>query len=692
MNRSLVIAGSRAAALTLAIVFAFCSGARAAKPAGPATAFWYAGTRLAFDRPQIRDNALAVGLDDLGLGRFLRKLNAGVSYQPGQKYVLITSGDRRTISFTLGDPSITVDGTPQAAAFAPYSSRGTVFVPFIDLARVLEVIQVKDAQTTVLQPQIAHVEVKAENGVSLVTIHGASTLQFKRLSDAGDDRLSLAFLAIGSTLDRDRTVTTPGLRALSVTVGGTAKNPTTVLNFDGSANGTHVLVPTTSPNTLEIAFAPPGLALEGTAVPASGGAQSANAPLVVRDPQAPPPSPPPAAFRGAYDPAPAAASSDDPATAATAPALAPTALPSAAYGPTPTAQTLADASVTAITTDATDATFDVHLAITGPVTFEWHRLADFRWYVDLKPATLAIDPQETPVSSSAVQALRLKPFVGPNDKLDTVRLGLTLPSPRVVTIVPTATGVTISVGATDDPNPQVAGTGEIANGQILAIVPLPAPAPLPSTGLETSPWKFGGETTVARNPRLIVIDPGHGGSDYGAQHNGMNEKDLTLDMSRRLRALLVARGWQVKMTRDSDVDVYQPNDSAHDELQARCDVANNAGARLFISVHVNAFTTSSLNGTTTYYYKDDSLGLATAVHARLASTLPTADDGIRKENFYVIHHSEMPAILVETAFLSNPSDAAYLRTDAFKDQIARAIAAGVGDYAKPGAASLSDGQ
>jgi N-acetylmuramoyl-L-alanine amidase CwlD len=471
------------------------------------------------------------------------------------------------------------------------------------------------------------------------------------------------------------------LRAVSVTVGGSPKNPTTVFNFDVSAGGTHVLVPTDSPNTLEIAFAPAGVTLVGTPVPPTGVANSASIPLAVRDTNAPAPTPPPAAFRGASrDP--------DPSASAVAAVPADTPLPLATAG-TPTADTLTDASISAVTTDATDTTFAVHLAILGPVTYEWHRLPDFRWYVDLKPATLAIAPQDSVIGSSSVLSLRVKPFVGPNDKLDTVRVGLTLPSPRTVALVPTAKGMTITVGAQDDPNPQISGTGEIANGQTLAIVPLPAPTP---AEVPETPWKFAPAPSDARNPRLIVIDPGHGGSDYGAQHNGLNEKDLTLDMSRRLRAQLIARGWQVKMTRDSDVDVYAPNDGAREELQARCDIANNAGARLFISVHVNAFTTSALNGTTTYYYKDDSLELATAVHARLASTLPTADDGIRKDNFYVIHHTEMPAILVETAFVSNPSDAAYLRSETFKDQIAKAIAAGVGDYTKSGPAPVSDSQ
>jgi len=147
-----------------------------------------------------------------------------------------------------------------------------------------------------------------------------------------------------------------------------------------------------------------------------------------------------------------------------------------------------------------------------------------------------------------------------------------------------------------------------------------------------------------------------------------------------LRALLVARGWQVKMTRDSDVDVFGPNASAHDELQARCDVANNAGARLFVSVHVNSFPTPELNGTASYYYKDVDRGLADAIHKRLA-TIGTADKGVRKEELYVIHHTTMPATLIETAFLSNLSDAALLRSPDFLKKVALAIADGIGDYA-----------
>src|SRR4029077_1135366 len=94
-------------------------------------------------------------------------------------------------------------------------------------------------------------------------------------------------------------------------------------------------------------------------------------------------------------------------------------------------------------------------------------------------------------------------------------------------------------------------------------------------------------------------------------------------------------------------------------------LAKAACVRLFISVHANSFTSSDLNGTTTYYYKGQDRALADAVHRRLIAVLGTADDGVRKADFYVIRHTAMPAILIETAFMSNPDDAALLRSSAF---------------------------
>jgi N-acetylmuramoyl-L-alanine amidase len=679
MTRSRVKASNAVA--TVAAAFALVA---ATLPAGAQTAagdrpvspnYWFAGTRLAFDRPQYRGAAFAVSTDDTGLGRFLSKLNATLSYQPGQSYVVVTSGDRRTITFTIGDPHYDVAGVKQFAEFAPYVSGGAAYLPFADLANALEVSSVNDGgTTTVLQPQIATLDVRPAGRATIVTLRGASTLHFKRLTAVGDAHLTLAFTGIASTLEHDRQIAGVALQGVAITAGGTPRNPTTVVDFETTPGSAHVLVPSDSPDAISIAFAPLGVSLGGTAIPATGDATVATTPLLVHDPRdgAAPPS---GAYRGAQIPVPAPQS-----------VLATPADPNAQA--TPTALGLQPATLTDLHLDPSEEGLSIALGISGPVTYEWHRLSDNRWYVDLKPATLGLDAQDVPIQNAAVTGLRIKGFVGPNDRLPTVRVALTLATPRIVTLVGTSTGMLIAVDRLDDLDPQRVGRGELTNGNLVAsIVPLPTvAAPPPSDGSGAPPpdaWKFSPAPPPGTNPRLIVIDPGHGGSDSGAEHNGLTEKTLTLDMSRRLRTALVARGWIVKMTRDSDVDVYAPNDSGKEELQARDDVANNLGARLLISVHVNAFTTTELNGTTTYYYKSDSYGFAQAVHARLAAMLPTKDDGIVKENFYVIHHATAPAILVETAFVSNPGDAELLRTDAFRQKVASAIAAGVGDYATP---------
>ena len=688
MNRSRVKAGKSALA---AAAFALAAALGCIAPARAQTAgsqnFWFSGTRLVFAHAQTRGGEVAIATDDDGLMRFLAKLNATLAYQPGQKYIVVTGPDRSTVAFTLGDVRYRAGGITQNAPFAPYISGGAAYLPFAALARALAVDAVDDAGTTVLQPQIASLDVRAGNRVTVVTLRGATPLRFKRTSSPNDDRLSLAFLGSGSTLAHERDVPTGNVKSVTITPGGTPKNPTTVFDFDAIPGTAHVLAPSDSPNAVSIAFAPAGSALGGTQIPEQGDANVANAPLLVRYP---PLAPAQTAANGVVPPAPPPVATEAPAPAALG---GPGGAAGAAGPPGVNAGELPLATVVGFNTEPTDGGLDVKLSIAGNVRYEWHRLPDNRWYVDLKPAALAVTPQDMTLRNPGVESLRVKGFVGPNDRQQTVRLALTLTSPRAVTLVASDGGVTVSVDKADDPVPQRVGFGQVQNGRVVAALGQPLSPNVPAartpppevasdpneSAIPAPAWKFAPHAGI--NRKLIVIDPGHGGSDSGAVHNGLAEKDLTLDLSKRLRAVLVARGWQVKMTRDSDVDVFAPNDSAHDELQARDDVANAAGAALFISIHINAFTSSGLNGTTTYYYKGDSYGLGGAVHARLAANLPTKDDGLRKENFYVIRHAAMPAILVETAFVSNPGDAELLRSPAFLQRVVFSIADGVGDYA-----------
>jgi N-acetylmuramoyl-L-alanine amidase len=189
-----------------------------------------------------------------------------------------------------------------------------------------------------------------------------------------------------------------------------------------------------------------------------------------------------------------------------------------------------------------------------------------------------------------------------------------------------------------------------------------------------------------------VIDPGHGGGDAGAAHNGLVEKVLTFDIAQRLRTLLVAQGWTVRMTRDTDIDPVSPENlarmrtdgkpNADDRayLQTRCDVANAGGARLFISIHINSAPSTSAAGTTFYWYKPQDAALAQALERSVIPLTGTQDDGTRHENFYVVRHTTMPAVLVETAFITNPGDVALLRQPAFLQNVAQGLANGVKAY------------
>jgi len=175
------------------------------------------------------------------------------------------------------------------------------------------------------------------------------------------------------------------------------------------------------------------------------------------------------------------------------------------------------------------------------------------------------------------------------------------------------------------------------------------------------------------NKKYIVIDPGHGGSDCGATRNGIYEKNITLDISKRVADLLEKKGYIVEMTRTKDETV---------SLQDRVEFSENINPDIFVSIHVNSSNSQSPNGLETHYYKDNSLTLAKTIHASLLNNVNAKDRGLFKSKFYVINHTTAPAILVEIGFISNPAEMAQLVTEARKQATAKAIAEGIDDYFK----------
>jgi N-acetylmuramoyl-L-alanine amidase len=211
-------------------------------------------------------------------------------------------------------------------------------------------------------------------------------------------------------------------------------------------------------------------------------------------------------------------------------------------------------------------------------------------------------------------------------------------------------------------------------------------------------------------PRVIVLDPGHGGSDHGMENKPLHlqEKVLTLDVALRLKKLLETRGYRVVLTRTDD-RMLGPDKQT--DFITRWDIANRAKADLFVSIHFNSlFPDTKTSGTEVYTFtragqrsdpswslggKDDaepkpsevnrfdpwSSVLANALHREVLDTLKTVDRGQKTMHLIVLRGLKCPAVLVESVFLSNDSEARRAATPAYLQQIAEGLARGVDVYA-----------
>lgn len=178
-------------------------------------------------------------------------------------------------------------------------------------------------------------------------------------------------------------------------------------------------------------------------------------------------------------------------------------------------------------------------------------------------------------------------------------------------------------------------------------------------------------------PKVVVIDPGHGGEDPGATVNGLVEKDINLDVSLRVRSILQSRKVLVLMTRESDLSM-EPRD--------RIVFANSNESALFISIHSNWFEDPSLHGVMTLYYPSlkqragylTGVGFALTVQQELMGKIQMKDRGIiDRPNLAVLRHADMPSILVEIGFMSNKEDARLLSSEEFRQKSAEGIAQGI---------------
>lgn len=207
------------------------------------------------------------------------------------------------------------------------------------------------------------------------------------------------------------------------------------------------------------------------------------------------------------------------------------------------------------------------------------------------------------------------------------------------------------------------------------------------------PQKIKNATAV----RTVILDPGHGGHDSGAVGPLGREKDAALDVALRARRLLESRGYQVRMTRATDVFI---------PLEGRSAFANRSINAVMVSIHFNKDRAGGGTGIETYClaprgvpsmdeenmsYSDlkqhpghardpENVALATAIHSALVRRVPLPDRGIKRARFHVIRATTIPSVLVEGGFMNSPTDSRLIETPAYRQRIAEAIVSGVAAF------------
>ena len=201
--------------------------------------------------------------------------------------------------------------------------------------------------------------------------------------------------------------------------------------------------------------------------------------------------------------------------------------------------------------------------------------------------------------------------------------------------------------------------------------PTPLPTPVPRPDLLLSPSRGA---NPAATGIVVAIDAGHGGRDPGALGvGGLYEKDVTMAISTRVEQLLRQQGFEVVMTRQDDREIL---------LQPRIDTAVAGGADILVSIHANALGRSEISGLETYYLRPDSARLAQTLHRSLLAGTGAVDRNIRRARFYMVRETptSMPSVLLETGYLTNPTEARRLGSAEYRERLAQAIARGIATY------------
>ncbi|MGQ9872632.1 N-acetylmuramoyl-L-alanine amidase [Leptodesmis sp.] len=276
--------------------------------------------------------------------------------------------------------------------------------------------------------------------------------------------------------------------------------------------------------------------------------------------------------------------------------------------------------------------------------------------INISPAQLANSVQRSPAGSAIAQ------------------LKIRQENPQTVSIlVQPAEGV--QVGQVSQPNQRML-TLQLQYPSVQpATLAQSAPSTPPTPAIFPQPVDFPVPQVprAAKGRLLVVIDPGHGGPDPGAVGiGGLKETDIVLDIGRQVKAFLQQQGVSVLLTRNGEYDL---------DLEPRVQMAEQANATVFVSIHANSISLSrpDVSGLETYYYQSGQV-LAQMIHQSILQTTGIPDRGIRTARFYVLRKTTMPSVLVEVGFVTGKDDAARLSNSSYRTQMAGAIARGILQY------------
>jgi len=199
------------------------------------------------------------------------------------------------------------------------------------------------------------------------------------------------------------------------------------------------------------------------------------------------------------------------------------------------------------------------------------------------------------------------------------------------------------------------------------------------------------EITKTTSQITIAIDPGHGGIDSGTDKGNVVESEVTLDISKRLKSYLEEKSYNVVMTRSTDISLYMLSNIKDTfqrrDLNARTNIINNSGAEIFVSIHVNSYPKyPKMSGSIVYYNPSipQSKKLSSLLQEKLNSMKVKAfkrgTHDTQEADFYILKNSNIPGVLVETAFITNSDDRKLLMQNEFRSMIGIAITDGIDNF------------